>query len=291
MSAPRTGSTNPFCEPLGLRHAADVRSLATVGIAVGLLVAPGFFAIPAWAVPAWIVVTVIACCASHVVVHNHCHCPLFAAPARNRAFNLVATIARGHCASDVFLAHNVNHHNEQGRAGDWVTPALGGDGRPGVRLLRFVVRATLSMARERRRLGAAGRALVPEPFRSSLPVEKRLLPCVIGLLLWNDCQATVLHAVVPWGVSLVWLVGVNYLQHEGCDPDSAWAHSRNFTGALANWLLFNNGYHGAHHLHPTAHWSELARLHAEISDRIPTHLQQPSTTRYLLHRFVLNRST
>jgi len=281
---------SPSRKPFGLRHAADVRPLATVGIAVGLLVAPGFVAVPTWAVPAWVVATVIACCASHVVVHNHCHCPLFASPARNRAFNLVATIARGHCASDVFLAHNVNHHAEQGRAGDWITPALGGEGPPVVRLLRFVVRATLSMARERRRLDKAGLALVPEPFRSSLPVEKRLLPCVIGVLLWNDWQATALHAFLPWGISLVWLVGVNYLQHEGCDPDSPWAHSRNFTGPLANWLLFNNGYHGAHHLHPAVHWSELARLHAEISDRIPPHLQQPSTIRYLLNRFVMDRS-
>jgi fatty acid desaturase len=265
--------------------------VVTVAITLVLLGTPQIVALPPWITAAWIVATVVACCACHVVVHNHGHCPLFVSDSDNRVFNLFATVARGHCASDVFLPHNVNHHAAQGRPGDWIATRLGGTGPAAMRIARFVVRAALSMIRERRRLGEKGLAMLPEPFRSSLPREKLLLPAAIVLLLWQDWQAALLHALLPWGTSLVWLVGVNYVQHEDCDPESAWAHSRNFTGRFTNWLLFNNGYHSAHHLQPAVHWSELARLHATIADRVPVRLLEHSATRYMVRRFLLDRGT
>ncbi len=276
--------------PWRLRHPADRRSLVTVLVAVLLLLLPQWMAVPAWLAPAWIVATLLACCASHVVVHNHCHFPLFATSTPNRLFNLVASIARGHCASDIYIAHNLNHHAEQGRAGDWITPALGGTGHPLLRLVRFVLRATISMMRQRKRLGPEGRILLPEPFRSSLPWEKALLPIVVLCLLWNDWRTALVFALLPWTASLLWLVGVNYVQHEGCDPDSRWAHSRNFTGRFTNWLLFNNGYHSAHHLRPGMHWSEVKQLHENIADHIPGQLNEPSATSYMLRRYLFNRA-
>lgn len=273
-----------------LRHPADRRSVTTVLCAVGLLLAPQWLMLSPAGTALWLVPTFLACCASHVVVHNHCHCPIFASHIANRGFNLLASVARGHCASDIYLAHNVNHHAEQGRAGDWIAPGLGGQGSPLLQLGRFVVRASISMARERNRLEDKGRALLPEPFRSSLSQEKVLLPVVVGLLFWNNWQAALLHAVLPWTASLAWLVGVNYLQHEGCDPDSDWAHSRNFTGRFTNWLLFNNGYHTVHHAEPGVHWSETRALHEGLANRIPSHLDEPSATRYLIRRYLLARS-
>lgn len=274
----------------GLRHPADRRSLATVACAVVLLLAPQWVALHPVAAAPWILLTFLVCCASHVVVHNHCHCPIFTSNAANRGFNLLASIARGHCASDVYLAHNVNHHAERGRTGDWIAPGLGGQGHPLLRLVRFVVLASISMARERNRLDGKGRALLPEPFRSSLPWEKGMLLLVVVLLFWNDSRAALVHAVLPWGASLAWLVGVNYVQHEGCDPDSAWAHSRNFTGRFTNWLLFNNGYHTVHHAEPGVHWSETQALHERFASRIPAHLDEPSATRYMIRRYLLARS-
>jgi len=91
--------------------------VATVVCAVGLLLAPQWVALsPAWTA-LWILLTFLACCASHVVVHNHCHSPIFASHIANRGFNLLASVARGHCASDVYLAHNgyhTVHHAEPG---------------------------------------------------------------------------------------------------------------------------------------------------------------------------------
>jgi len=269
-----------------LIHACDRRSIATVVATLVLLFIPQWLALHAGLAFVWILAAILACCATHVVVHNHCHRPLFIDPRANVAFNLIASIARGHCVSDVYVAHVLNHHAQHGGANDWIATTLGGQGHPAMRLLRFIVRASRSMVRERNRLPARGRSLLPEPFASSVAWEKRLLPLVIVLILWNDWRSACLYAFLPWGVSLAWLVGVNYVQHEDCDPDAEFAHSRNFTGRCTNWLLFNNGYHTAHHARPGLHWSETSRLHAQLAARIPQGLIEPSAIRYMIRRYL-----
>jgi fatty acid desaturase len=270
-----------------LNNRADVRSIATVCIALALLLVPQFVALPAALAVPWILIACLACCSSHVIVHNHNHRVIFAGDAANIAFNLLATLARGHCASDVHIAHNQNHHVEQGRSGDWIRPSLGGSGPPLARLARYVVRATMSMLRERRRLGWEAMWRLPQPFRTSVLVEKVFLPSAILLLALHDWKAFLLFCMLPWAASLAWLVGVNYVQHEGCDPESRYGHSRNFTGAFTNWLLFNNGYHTAHHLDPALHWSELPGAHRRIAASIPQELNEASAIRYMLRHYLL----
>src|SRR5207248_11772882 len=74
-----------------------------------------------------------------------------------------------------------------------------------------------------------------------------------------------------WGI-----LAINHVQHDGCDPDSTYNHSRNFVGRWLNWWVFNNGYHTAHHLRPGLHWSQLPALHAEIRDCIDPTLERRS---------------
>lgn len=274
---------------LGFRYRADARSVMTILATVALLFAPHFVAISDTAAAAWIAATFLLCCASHVIVHNHVHCPIFRSNAANRVLNLVATVARGHCVSDVYVAHNINHHIEQGRSGDWIAPSLGGKGHPLARLARFTILATLSMLRERRRLGKAARGMLPEPFQSSLPWEKALLPMVAAGALMHGWETFLIFQLLPWTASLLWLVGVNFVQHDGCDPESKYGHSRNFTGRFTNWLLFNNGYHTAHHLEPALHWSEVPAAHARLAGRIPASLSESSATRFMLRRYLFPR--
>ena len=224
-------------------------------------------------------------------MHNHNHCVIFANDAINIGFNLLATFARGHCASEVYIAHVQNHHVEHGRDADWIRPALGGEGRALIRLARYIVRATRSMLVERRRLGWEGMWRLPQPFRTSILVEKVFLPCVLVALALNDWKSLLVFGVLPWAVSLAWLVGVNYLQHEACDPLSRYGHSRNFTGRFTNWLLFNNGYHTVHHIEPQLLWSRLPEAHRCIAASIPPALNESSATRHLLRHYVLASRT
>jgi fatty acid desaturase len=91
------------------------------------------------------------------------------------------------------------------------------------------------------------------------------------------------HLFAVWGITTV-----NYLQHDGCDPDHPVNHSRNFVGKMFNWFTFNNGFHGIHHLHPGLHWSLLPAAHArEIAPTIHPALEQKSLATYLWKTFAV----
>src|SRR5690242_19428801 len=66
----------------------------------------------------------------------------------------------------------------------------------------------------------------------------------------------------------------NYEQHVHTNPWSDHDHSRNFVSPTLNFLLFNNGYHGAHHEHPGSHWTKLREEHAKIAAQIHPSLVQ-----------------
>jgi fatty acid desaturase len=201
---------------------------------------------------------------------------MFVADGGNYAFNLVATIARGHCVSDILLPHNINHHREQGSADDWIAPTIAGTGPSLLRLFRFTYRASWNMVTRRLKLGAEGRRVIPEPFRTSLRWEKMFLPTVVVLSLLHDWRVALLFQGIPWLVSLIWLVAINLFQHDGCEPTSRYGHSRNFVGSLINWLFFNNGYHTVHHLYPGMHWTLAPAAHARIAAHIPDRLNERS---------------
>jgi len=83
--------------------------------------------------------------------------------------------------------------------------------------------------------------------------------------------------LIPWLFGQWFLVAVNLPQHDGCDAASRWAHSRNMTGRLANWLFLNNGWHSAHHERPGLHWSLLPAWHREhLAGQLPAALDCPS---------------
>lgn len=113
------------------------------------------------------------------------------------------------------------------------------------------------------------------------------------------CQTVALHALLAWLAALDWyrlllvyllptllgkylIVTLNILQHGGCDPTSKYNHSRDFTGAALNYLLFNNGFHVEHHNSPGTHWSLLRQRHEAQRHRIDPRLVQPSLVRYTL---------
>ncbi len=84
----------------------------------------------------------------------------------------------------------------------------------------------------------------------------------ISLLIYDFWPAVIFVAIPHfyghWGV-----LGANYYQHDGCIPGDKVNQSRTFTSKLLNFVLFNNGYHAAHHLNPGVHWSLLPAYHAK----------------------------
>ena len=100
---------------------------------------------------------------------------------------------------------------------------------------------------------------------------------------WN----ALLFVGLPWVMSILMLVGVNLLQHDHCDPESEFNHSRNFLGKMGNWFFFNNGYHAIHHLQPELHWTRLPQEHSKVVARqADPSLQCHSILRFLYENYL-----
>jgi hypothetical protein len=80
-----------------------------------------------------------------------------------------------------------------------------------------------------------------------------------------DWRLFLLLAFLPAQLSQLFIVGINFVQHDGCDPrNDGLDFARNFTGPVFNWFFLNNGYHTVHHLHPGLHWSASPREHEQL---------------------------
>ena len=266
-----------------LRYTADRRALAFTGIAAALLATPFVVALPALLYPVWIATSAISVFIVCVINHNHAHVPLFRQERANRIFGLYLTLLRGHSSSGVVVPHNMNHHVEHGSGDDWINTRLAGGGPGLFRVVRYVVRATLSMARQRVQTGAPG--LNPRG-RRQVRNERLVLVAFLLTMLWLFPASTFWFLLLPWLLGVFVLVAVNLPQHDGCDASSELSNSRNFTGAFGNWLLFNNGYHIAHHLQPALHWSFLPAAHDDVVDRLDPDLIHNSLLRYCARRYV-----
>jgi fatty acid desaturase len=101
-------------------------------------------------------------------------------------------------------------------------------------------------------------------------------------LLYMDWKRTILFVLLPHLIATWNLVNLNFWQHDGCDPDHPYNHSRNITGKLVNFFLFNNGYHGVHHMQPGLHWSLAPAYHQEhLAPFNHPNLNRPSLALYL----------
>jgi hypothetical protein len=106
-------------------------------------------------------------------------------------------------------------------------------------------------------------------------------------LLFLNWKCAVLFILIPHQYAAWGIVGTNYFQHDGCDENHPYNHSRNFTGSFLNWMLFNNGYHGAHHIKPNLHWSLLPEFHEEkIRPFIHPNLDKESLLSYLVETHI-----
>jgi fatty acid desaturase len=224
-----------------------------------------------------------------VVKHNHMHSSTFRSPAWNSAFELWLSVLTAHPSSGIITSHNILHHGKNNTDSDFVRCSLV---RYRSNLLNFLVFFFASVAATYR-----NRPPDLENWRHSRPglyrqaIAERVLICaVILLLVLFDWRATLKYCVGPWLFGQWFLVTINLLQHQGCDFDSQFNHSRNVTGRFANWLLLNNGYHSAHHMFPSAHWSKLPAIHERvIAPHLCAALNERSLWLCVWRRFVLGK--
>jgi fatty acid desaturase len=269
---------------LGLRHARDLQSVAYLA------------AVPVLAAWQWLhgfdpllyAAMLVMWIGVGVIHHHHAHRPMWRHRRANRATDLWLALLQGHPTYAFGATHNANHHRHRHGPGDWARTYrfAGGDSNHALGYLLHPLQAACALyphflahlARLRRfRAGVWRWALLQYALVASLWIA----------LLALDAQRALLFVLLPQAIALHTLLGANYLQHAHADGRSRWNYARNFTGRIANALLFNIGLHTAHHEHPREHWSRMPALHAALRQKVHPALEEKNLARYLLRVMVL----
>ena len=215
-----------------------------------------------------------------VIAHNHNHSPTFASKGMNQLFGCVISTFYGFPVFAWIPTHNLNHHKYVNRAGDaTITWRFTNKRVAWVAATYFFVSSYYQGFPIRAFLDKA-KAQNPTLYRRVQSQRLIFLVTHIALL----ALAIALHGVklglytyvvavaVPAFFALWTIMLFNYEQHVHTDPWSEHNHSRSWDGFWVNFLLFNNGYHAAHHENPGTHWSRLKALHVELAPKIDARL-------------------
>jgi fatty acid desaturase len=224
------------------------------------------------------VLLVAALCLSFlacVINHNHQHHPTFVPAFLNKAFGVLITLAMGVPATAIVAMHNFNHHVHNNHAEDFVRVSIVRFRWRLLNLLLFPFVAVIHYLPAKARDMKVWRTDRPNLYRQVMLERMIYYPLLLTLFILGPLE-TLLFIILPqvygqWGI-----LAINHVQHDGCDPDSEYNHSRNFVGGWLNWWVFNNGYHTAHHLRPNLHWSRVPQLHEEIRYKITPELERRS---------------
>ena len=271
--------------PTGLlRFPADRRTLGLLTLHAALTVA-AWLASPAIGVQL-LAMGVLSYSAwlTAVVAHNTVHCSVFRRRWLNSAFQVWVSLSYGFPISEYIPGHNLSHHRFLQAREDVMRTSKVRFRWNLLNLLAFPFAVTPAILRGNRRyLSLRG----SEDWRRQRRLELVIVWGVKLGLLALDWRKALCFVVVPQLVANLGIVGINFLWHDGCDPDHPVNHSRNFTGWLLNFLTFNNGYHGMHHEEPALHWSLLPEAHAQkLHLKLHPALEQSSLLGYVWRTFV-----
>jgi fatty acid desaturase len=205
------------------------------------------------------------------LLHQHVHCRVFSSRWLNAAYAGALSIMTGVSGSSWRQQHVLRHHemdDRWGHAFDWEFRRKSRLG-----LVSYSVRgAPIIVAwayADTVRRGLLGRQREPIDFRLAF-LGQTLTLAVAALLM---LRTPIFYA--PFYVT-VWIFTkrTDYDNHAGCD-ESPLGFANNTIDERYNWVRNNFGYHTAHHLHPSAHWTELPALHAVIAAQIPPERIEP----------------
>ncbi|HSQ66798.1 MAG TPA: fatty acid desaturase [Polyangiaceae bacterium] len=270
-----------------LRYRADVRTLAFVTFYYVLVTAEWRLAPWRW----YVVVPLVAltCVVSWicaVITHNTLHSPVFKSRNANKLFQLALTCAYGFPVSEYVPGHNLSHHKFTQKRADLMRTSKARQGWNLLNLFVFFPRVGLDIFSENYRYAGMMKQKLPRWYQQ-LIIEMIVCWGSKAALLLLDWRKALVFIVVPHLYAVWGITTVNFVQHDGCDEDDEYNHSRNFVGKIFNWFTFNNGFHGIHHEHPGLHWSLCREAHyAELHEGIHPALEQKSLAVYVFKTFV-----
>lgn len=269
-----------------LRHAADRRAIG-FALAHFLLVVAS---IALWqrGAPELVFIPLIACSAfiQLISTHNAMHSPVFRQRRMNRLWQCVLSCGIGYPCSVFVPVHNLSHHLHLQTAKDVLRTTEMRHRWNLLNLLHHMLSGTVHLHLLHAAYLDTMRRTHPRWFAQVVVEALAVAAMFGGVSLLAGPYAALVLVLVPCVMGQLLIVGFGYVQHDGCDPESEHAHSRNFTGPLFNWFIMDNGYHTVHHDQPHTHWSEGKAAHARVLPLMHPALTQRSLLAYLVRTFV-----
>lgn len=256
-----------------LRYRADVRTvlwaLAMPVVMASLYVRPDLIKY-LWPLSFYLAL------AAGVMAHNHNHCTTFTNKTLNQIYANWLSLFYGYPTFAWVPTHNLNHHKFVNRAGDaTITWRYGNQHSTWLAITYFFWSSYYQSDPIKQYLRKA-RQTNPPLYRRVLVqygcwagAAVACLAAAVAVHGWKTGLFTWVFASVLPALFALWTIMLfNYGQHVHTDPWSEHNHSRSFESWSMNFLLFNNGYHAAHHESPGTHWSLLREAHQKIRPEI-----------------------
>jgi len=249
--------------PRLFRYPIDIIPVATVALAAGFQLGAVLFDLPTIAM----LLVLVGCRQTALIQHNHAHLRIFYNRTLNEVFGDVTAFTIGAPLVFYEVHHVMNHHrhyrDHSGRQ-DWSSPyAFVGASYPttpvhrGYYILTFPLVSNLECVLFL--LRRPGSALLWRFGRTAA-----LLTVVVGLLASYNPQGTLAFVLLPWLIVAFGLGANSYDGHVHCALERPETAARSCGGFHCRGLGYNIGYHIAHHMQPSLHWSRLPKLHREV---------------------------
>lgn len=215
-----------------------------------------------------------------VCIHNFAHCPVFHSKILNDIYGILLTILSGAPSSLYVPGHNETHHRHLETEKDVMRTTQMTYKHECLNILLFFPTIFLNILKNDFIYMNEKRKLKKRIYYVYF-IENTILHFLLLFLFSTSLSKMLSRYFIPTLIGKYMIVTLNILQHKGCDPNSKYAHSRNFTGYILNFLFFNNGFHTQHHNTPGLHWSKLEIQHKKIEHLIPQYLNQSNILLYL----------
>ncbi len=265
-----------------LRYKADIKTLIYMGLTTSLFVLQ-------WMVfgfhPAAYIVFLFLSVSVAVITHNHNHVRIWKSDFLNTLQDWWLTVFYGFPVFAWIPTHNKNHHKLNNRLGDYTITYRFSEKNNMLTLLTY---PSISGYYQQKAIKDYLRDMYRNKrnrFYLSIAQYVVLVIWVAAFLLL-DWKKAILYVIIPQQVSLFSVLIFNYVQHVHANEESAWNHSRNFTGFL-NFLLFNNGLHTVHHETAGLHWSQVPAAHKKVEHLIDDSLKERSFWWYIFRNYVM----
>jgi fatty acid desaturase len=268
-----------------LKNSADVRQVGIVTLYMACLAA--MYTIPECRNLFFFLAACYLSFLNNIVIHNHMHTAIFHSKRWNTLFRWVLSFGSLYPVTANIPAHNLVHHhfNDDGLP-DWAAPQSTRFKWHLLNLIHFPnVIGPQTFAGVTRWMRNPSRAA----FKRQFQMEQLVAFGFTIALCIHDFWTTLFFIVIPQLYGARCILRINLIQHDDCDIESEWNHSRNFVGRGFNYVMCNNGYHTIHHNRAGIHWSHLAEAHRkECKPKIDADLDEKSMVFYLIRTFLLS---